>query len=197
MERKNLLRSYGAELVIVSREQGGFLGSIQMAEELAAQHGDIFLPRQFSNETNVEAHASTTGPEIWFQFASEGLEPGAFVVGVGTGGTVMGVSRFLDRQKPTIQVHSVEPPESPTLSTGLKRGRHRIEGISDGFTPSILDLTELGDVIAVPDGDAIRMAQKLAAGLELAVEISSACNFLAALRPKEKLGVDAVKAYGL
>jgi len=193
-ERKNLLRSYGAELVLVSREEGGFLGSIQMAEKFAAQDGDVFLPRQFSNDANAEAHASTTGPEIWFQLASEGLGPDAFVAGVGTGGTVMGVGRFLHRQKQAIHVHPVEPAESPTLSTGSKRGSHRIQGISDEFIPSILNLPELDEIIAVPDGDAIRMAQKLAAGLGLAVGISSGCNFLAALRVKEKLGLDTVIA---
>lgn len=165
-----------------------------MAEEFAAQQRDVFLPRQFSNQANAEAHALTTGPELWFQLAAQGLEPDAFVAGVGTGGTVMGVGRFLHRLKPTVQVYPVEPAESPTLSTGSKRGRHRIQGISDEFIPSILKLTELDKVIAVSDGDAIRMAQKLAACSGLAVGISSGCNFLAALRVKERLGMDAVVA---
>jgi cysteine synthase len=193
-ERRNLLRSYGAELVLVSREQGGFLGSIQMAEELAIQCGDVFLPRQFSNAANVEAHALTTGPEIWFQLASEGLEPDAFVAGVGTGGTVMGVGRFLRSQKATFQAHPVEPAESPTLSRGSKCGQHRIQGISDEFIPVILNLSELHEIVAIPDGDAISMARKLASSLGLGVGISSGCNFLAVLRIKEKLGLDAVVA---
>ncbi len=193
-ERKNLLRGYGADLVSVSREQGGFLGSIAMAEDLAAKNDDVFLPRQFSNAANVEAHASTTGPEIWHQLASVDLMPDAFVAGVGTGGTVMGVGRFLRGQNTAIKVHPVEAAESPTLSTGSKCGRHRIQGISDEFIPRIVNLSELNDIIAISDGDAIRMAQKLAAGLGLAVGISSGCNLLAALRVKERLGLDAVVA---
>src|SRR5208283_4119855 len=93
-ERKDLIRSYGAAVVPVSKEQGGFLGSIQMAEEMAKNREDVFLPRQFSNEANTEAHETTTGPEIRTQLERIGLQPEAFVAGVGTGGTIMGVARF-------------------------------------------------------------------------------------------------------
>lgn len=191
-ERKDLIRSYGAEIVSVSREQGGFLGSIRMAEEFAASRSDVFLPRQFSNSANTEAHQTTTGPEIWAQLESAGLRPDAFVAGVGTGGTVMGVGRYLRAQHGSIKVHPVEPAESPTLSTGRKVGKHRIQGISDEFIPAIVDLSALDEVLAVSDGDSILMAQKLACTLGLAVGISSGCNFLAALMVQEKLGADAV-----
>ncbi|MFI5114773.1 MAG: PLP-dependent cysteine synthase family protein [Terriglobales bacterium] len=191
-ERKDLIRSYGAEIVPVSHEQGGFLGSIQRAEEFAAGRKDVFLPRQFSNQANVEAHEATTGPEIWLQLESAGLRPDAFVAGVGTGGTVMGVARFLLAQNPKIRVHPVEPAESPTFSTGQKVGTHRIQGISDEFIPPIVDLSLLDEVIPVSDGDSIIMAQKMAATLGLAVGISSGCNFLAALLVQEKLGTGAV-----
>lgn len=192
-ERIDLIRSLGAKIVPVSREQGGFLGSIRLAEEYAREHG-AFLPRQFSNEANVEAHEQTTGPELWWQLQECNLAPDAFVAGVGTGGTIMGVGRFLRRARPGVKLHPVEPAESPTLTTGHKVGKHRIQGISDEFVPAILKLAELDPVIAVPDGDAILMAQKLAAQLGLAVGISSGANFLAALLAQERLGPEAVVA---
>jgi|SRR5271165_3893976 len=189
-ERAQLIRSYGAEVVSVSTEQGGFLGCIRMCEEFAASRNDVFLPRQFSNPANVAAHEESTGPEIWSQMSSVGKRPHAFVAGVGTGGTVMGVGKFLRQRDPTIKVHPVEPAESPTLSTGCKAGNHRIQGISDEFIPEIVRLQDLDEVISVSDGDAILMAQKLATSLGLAVGISSGCNFLAALQAQEKLGTD-------
>ena len=148
-ERKDLIRSYGAAIVPVSKEQGGFVGSIRMSEEFASRRGDVFLPRQFSNDANIEAHQTTTGPEIWEQLHSAGLRPDAFVAGVGTGGTVMGAGQFLRSQNPRIKVHPVEPAESPTLSTGHKVGKHRIQGISDEFIPAIVDLSKLDEVISV------------------------------------------------
>ena len=190
-ERRDLIRSFGAEIVSVSPAQGGFLGSIQMAEEFAAGRDDVFLPRQFSNEDNLEAHFRTTGPEIWLQMAASGLRPDAFVAGVGTGGTVMGVGRYLRSKERGIHVYAVEPAESPTLSTGRKVGKHRIQGISDEFVPPILDLALINRVIAVSDRDAILMAQKLASHLGLGVGISSGCNFLAALQVQAQLGTES------
>jgi len=163
-----------------------------LSEELAASRPDVFLPRQFSNAANVEAHQTTTGPEIWCQLRAQGLIPDAFVAGVGTGGTVMGVGRFLRGKNPKIRVHPVEPSESPTLSTGFCVGKHRIQGISDEFIPAIVNLEELSPILAIPDGDSILMAQKLACELGLGVGISSGCNFLAALQAQEELGADAV-----
>ncbi len=191
-ERVHLIRSYGAEVVSVSKDEGGFLGSIRRCEELAASSNGIFLPRQFSNPANTDAHSETTGPEIWAQLLSIGKRPQAFVAGVGTGGTVMGVGKFLRQRDPSIRVHAVEPAESPTLTTGCKVGHHRIQGISDEFIPEIVRLKELDEVLSVPDGDAILMAQKLAFSLGLAVGISSGCNFLAAVKAQEKLGPEAV-----
>lgn len=190
-ERKDLIRSFGAEVRLVSAAEGGFLGSIRLSEEWAARTPDSFLPRQFANEANVEAHATTTGPEIWAQLSSQGLSPQAFVAGVGTGGTVMGLARFLKAQNPAIQVHPVEPSNSPTLHTGHKVGKHRIQGISDEFIPAIVQLDQLDDILSVDDGDAILMAQKLASR-GLGVGISSGANFLAALQAQDRLGRDAV-----
>lgn len=191
-ERINLIRSLGAEIVLVSREGGGFLGSIRRAEELAQATQGAFLPRQFSNEDNVEAHYLTTGPEIWWQLRFRSLFPNAFVAGVGTGGTIMGTGRFLKEKYPSIHIHPLEPASSPTLSTGHKVGKHRIQGISDEFVPPILDLDNLDEIISVEDGDAILMAQKLAEELGMGVGISSGANFLGALMVQENLGRDAV-----
>ncbi len=193
-ERVELIRSLGATIVPVTREQGGFLGSVRMAEEMAAGRDDVFLPSQFANEANVRAHELTTGPEIWWQLRFQNLTPDAFIAGVGTGGTIMGTGRFLRSKAPDIRLHPLEPANSPTLSTGHKVGAHRIQGISDEFIPAIVQLDELDDVIAVDDGDAILMAQELAGQLGLAVGISSGANFLGALKLLNELGKDAVVA---
>ncbi len=191
-ERKDLIRSYGAEVIPVSREEGGFLGSIEMAEALAGSRSEVFCPRQFSNAYNVEAHVLTTGPEISAQLSEGRLTADAFVAGVGTGGTVMGVGRFLKSKHPHVKIHPVEPAESPTLTTGHKVGKHRIQGISDEFIPSIVNFEELDEVISASDGDSILMAQKLASQLGIAVGISSGCNFIAALKVQESLGPNAI-----
>ena len=190
-ERVHLIRSYDAEVVSVSKGDGGFLGSIRLCEEFAAARNDVFLPRQFSNPANTEAHEETTGPEIWSQLLSVGKRPQGFVAGVGTGGTVMGVGKYLRAHDASIHVHPVEPAESPTLTTGCKVGNHRIQGISDEFIPEIVQLKDLNEVIAIPDGDAILMAQKLATTLGLAVGISSGCNFLAAVKAQGKIGPES------
>jgi cysteine synthase A len=190
-ERKNLIRSLGADIRLVSKEEGGFLGSISMAEELAASSEDTFLPRQFSNEDNIDAHNQTTGPELWWQLRYRGLTPKAFVAGVGTGGTAMGVGKFLKKQDSGIKVHPLEPANSPTMSTGYKVGKHRIQGISDEFIPSIVELPKLDDIVSVDDGDAIIMAQKLSFELGIGVGISSGANFLGALKVQESLGKES------
>lgn len=191
-ERIALVRSFGATIRLVSKEEGGFLGSIALAEELARTTPGAFLPRQFANEENSEAHFRTTGPELFAQLTSLGVMPDAFVAGVGTGGTIMGVGRYLRGRHPPVRLHPVEPANSPTLSTGHKVGKHRIQGISDEFIPAIVHLEELDEVLAVDDGDAILMAKKLAADLGLAVGISSGANFLAAVQAQDALGGDAV-----
>lgn len=187
-ERKNLIKSLGAEIRLVSKDEGGFLGSISMAENLAKQNPNAFLPCQFTNNDNVEAHYATTGPELWWQLRYRGLKPDAFVAGVGTGGTVMGVGKFLKEQDENIQIHPLEPANSPTMSTGCKVGKHRIQGISDEFIPSIVDLNKLDKIVSVDDGDAIIMAQKLSQTLGLAVGISSGANFLGALKIQNEKG---------
>lgn len=191
-ERVNLLRSFGADIRPVSQEEGGFMGGIERAEELAEGTPGAFLPRQFANEDNCEAHESTTGPEIHWQLGSHGLRPDAFVAGVGTGGTVMGVGRYLREHHPDVTIHPLEPSNSPTLTTGHRVGKHRIQGISDEFIPPIVDLAELDEIVGVDDGDAILMAQKLAREVGLGVGISSGANFLGAVLLQERLGPGAV-----
>ncbi len=191
-ERINLIRSLGAEIILISHEEGGFLGSIRRAEELAEVTEGAFLPRQFSNEDNCAAHYKTTGPEIWWQLKFNSLHPKAFIAGVGTGGTIMGAGRFLKEKDSSIQIRPLEPANSPTISTGYKVGKHRIQGISDEFIPPILDVKYLDEIVSVDDGDAIIMAQKLASELGMGVGISSGANFLGALMVQEELGIDEV-----
>jgi cysteine synthase len=189
-ERMAIIASFGAEIVPVSAAQGGFLGSIRLSEELAAKDPHVFLPCQFANPANVEAHMRTTGPEIVSQLAQAGLAPDAFVAGVGTGGTVMGVGAFLKARNAATRVHPLEPAESPTMSTGHKVGRHRIQGISDEFIPAIVKLDQLDAIVSAHDGDAILMAQKLA-HRGLALGISSGANFIGALKVQNELGASA------
>jgi cysteine synthase A len=188
-ERVLLIQSLGAEIVPVSAGEGGFLGSIERADRFARESArPVFLPHQFSNQAGVRAHAQGTGPELLEQMRRAGVEPQAFVAGVGTGGTVMGVGAYLRSQLPEVRVRALEPADSPTLRTGRKHGTHRIQGISDEFVPPILRLEELDGIVDVRDGDAILAAQRLAAELGLGVGISSGANLLGALLAGRALG---------
>ena len=192
-ERINLIKSFGANIRLVSPEEGGFLGSIAMAENEKKKNPDgIFLPRQFDNNKNCEAHATTTGPEIVEQMIQLGVLPDAFVAGVGTGGTIMGVGSFLKNIYNNIKIYPLEPENSPTMTTGYKVEKHRIQGISDEFIPSIVKLEQLDDIIQVDDGDSIIMAQQLASNLGLGVGVSSGGNFLGAIKAQNMLGDNAV-----
>jgi cysteine synthase A len=190
-ERYDLIKSYGAEVQLVSKEQGGFTGSIKIAESMSHYDG-VFLPRQFENQFNVEAHYETTGREIGYQLLLKNIKPTAFVAGVGTGGTVMGVGKYLRMLFPEMLVHPLEPAESPTLTTGYKVGSHRIQGISDEFIPAIVKLDTMDKVIQVNDGDAILMAQKLAKDLQLGVGISSGGNLLGAIKVQQGLKTNSI-----
>jgi cysteine synthase len=191
-ERRELIMSFGATVVPVSSEEGGFLGCIRRAEEMAAKDARVFLPSQFSNVANPESHDMTTGPEILDQLALSGRTPDAFVAGVGTGGTVMGVGRSLRARHPAVRIHPVEPAESPTLSTGRRNGKHRIQGISDEFIPPVVRLADLDAIVPVHDGDAILMAQMLAHELGLGVGISSGANMVAALAVQDDFIDDTI-----
>ena len=160
----------------------------------AREHEHVFLPRQFENPENVEAHRLSTGPEIAKQLELFGVRPDVFVAGVGTGGSVMGIGRYLRSRWNDVHVHPLEPANSPTLKTGSCVGVHRIQGISDEFIPKIVDLQEIDDIVDVWDGDAILMAQKLCRNLGLAVGISSGANLLGAIKLQQGLDRDAVVA---
>lgn len=187
-ERISMMESFGATVRLVSKEEGGFLGSIKMAEDLGKNDANVFLPYQFSNEDNVEAHILTTGKEIIDQLADLSLVADGAVAGVGTGGTAMGLCRSLKSANPEAKVYALEPTNSPTLSTGYKVGAHRIYGISDEFIPEICKLDELDGVVGVDDGDSICMARMLSETLGLSVGISSGANFLGSVLTQNELG---------
>jgi cysteine synthase len=191
-ERIDIIRSLGAEVILISKEQGGFLGSIQLSQKMAQEDNAVFLPKQFENLYNSEAHEKTTGKEIWMQLQSVEKTPDAFVAGVGTGGTVMGVGSYLKKRNPGVKIHPLEPSESPTLSTGYKIGSHRIQGISDEFIPSIVKLNQLDPIVKVSDGDSILVAQKLSKQLGLAVGISSGANIIGAIQLQNEMGPKSV-----
>ncbi len=192
-ERINLIKSFGANIRLVTPEEGGFTGSIQMTRDEKAKDPDgVFLPCQFESCDNTDAHYTGTGQEILDQLAAVGKVPDAFIAGVGTGGTVMGVGKKLKEANPNVKVYPLEPESSPTLSTGYKVGKHRIQGISDEFIPEIVKLDELDEVVCVEDGDSIVLAQMLARELGLGVGISSGGNFIGAVKVQNMLGDDAV-----
>ncbi|MFT7680557.1 MAG: cysteine synthase A, partial [Planctomycetota bacterium] len=193
-ERLQLIRGLGATIVSVSREQGGFLGSIRMANSYALEKADAVRLDQFSDVAGIRAHREGTGAELVQQLRDAGLRPTAFVAGVGTGGTVMGVGAALREGFGDVDVHPLEPANSPTLRTGSKVGEHRIQGISDEFVPELLELDSLDRIVDVDDGDAIRMAQRLSAELGMGLGISSGANLLGALRVGVEAGPGSVVA---
>ncbi len=175
MERRNLMAAYGAELVLTEGALG-MKGAIAKAEELAAATPNSFIPAQFENPANPAAHFATTGPEIW-EDANGHVD--VFVAGVGTGGTISGVGRYLRQQNPAVRIVTVEPASSPVLSEG-RAGAHRIQGIGAGFVPATLDVAVYDEVIAVSDEDAFAAGRALAARDGLLVGISSGAAVAAA-----------------
>ncbi|WP_294154175.1 PLP-dependent cysteine synthase family protein [uncultured Clostridium sp.] len=184
-ERKNILKSFNAYLHLVSKNDGGFKRCISLTRELAASDRTAFLPEQFSNPDNCYAHYYSTAPEIYTSLINKGIIPSAFIAGVGTGGTVMGIGKYLREKIPDIKIHPLEPSNSKTLSTGKSQNSHRIQGISDEFVPPILDINKLNEVIGVDDGDSIIMSQMFSRKLGLGIGISSGANFLGAVKVLE------------
>ncbi|PFA63663.1 cysteine synthase A [Bacillus sp. AFS015802] len=182
MERRNLLRAYGAELVLTPGAEG-MGGAIRKAEELANEKG-YFMPQQFKNEANPKVHRETTGPEIVEQM---GDQLDAFIAGIGTGGTITGVGEVLKKHYPSVELYAVEPSDSPVLSGG-KPGPHKIQGIGAGFIPDILD-TELYDhIIQVGKDSAFEYARRAAKEEGILGGISSGAAIYAALEVAKKLG---------
>ena len=174
-ERQLLMKAYGAEVVLTPGVEG-MSGAIQMAKQLAADLPSSFIPDQFCNHANADAHFATTGPEIWTD--TEG-KIDAFVCGVGTGGTITGVGRFLKAKNPNIRVIAVEPASSAVLS-GKSAGKHGIQGIGAGFVPEVLDISVIDEVVQVSDDDAITAARELAQKNGLLAGISSGAALYAA-----------------
>ena len=185
VERRNLMKAYGAELVLTDGALG-MKGAIARAEELAAEIPNSFIVGQFTNPANPAVHEATTGPEIW---EATGGDVDIFVAGVGTGGTVSGAGAYLKRMNPDVQVVAVEPAASPVLSEG-RAGAHKIQGIGAGFVPDTLDTAVYDEVIAVADEDAFAVGRELAAKEGLLVGISSGAAVAAApplaRRPENK-----------
>ena len=194
-ERINLIESFGATIRLVSKAEGGFTGSIALADRMGETEG-AFLPHQFSNPENCAAHYATTGKEILAQLAAFGKRPQGFVAGVGTGGTLMGVKDILQETYPDCLAFPLDPASSPTMATcGKVVGPHRIFGIGDEFVPAIIKLDQLDNILLIDDCDAINMSRKLARVLGLGVGISSGANFLGVLKAQDLLGnKDAVVA---
>jgi cysteine synthase A len=176
VEHRNLLKAYGAELILTSGG-GGVREAIARAEDLAARTPNSFIPGQFVNPANPAAHFTTTGPEIWRQ---TGGRTDIFIAGVGTGGTITGTGEFLKSQNPGIKVIAVEPDGSPFLSLG-KSGFHKIQGIGAGFVPAVLNTRIYDEVIRVKDGDAFSMGKEIARTEGILAGISSGAAVWAAI----------------
>ena len=177
VERRNLLKAYGAELVLTEGAKG-MKGAIDKAQELAENIPDSFIPSQFTNAANPAAHRASTGPEIW---ADTDGKVDIFVAGAGTGGTISGVGEYLKSKNPKIKVVAVEPAGSPVLSKGTP-GPHKIQGIGAGFVPETLNTEIYDEIIAVADEDAFATGRTLARKEGLLVGISSGAAVYAAAK---------------
>ncbi|MCR5438435.1 MAG: cysteine synthase A [Selenomonas sp.] len=177
VERRNLLKAYGAQIVLTDGSKG-MKGAIDKAEELAKTTPHAFIPAQFTNQANPAAHEATTGPEIWND--ADG-KVDAFVAGVGTGGTLTGVARYLKKQKQDVHIVAVEPATSPVLSKG-QAGPHKIQGIGAGFVPDTLDTTVYDEVIAIANEDSFQYGRQFSHSEGILVGISSGAALAAAVQ---------------
>jgi len=186
IERRNLLRAYGAELVLTPGSEG-MNGAVKKAEEIVASNPDYFMPQQFKNPDNVKIHRETTGPEIVEAIDSLDGKLDAFVAGVGTGGTISGAGEVLRKRWPNIKIYAVEPAASPLLSGG-KPGPHKIQGIGANFIPDILNREIYDGVITVENEEAFETARTVARKEGILCGISSGAAIHAAIRVAKELG---------
>lgn len=181
-ERVNLMRMYNAEVILISKEEGGFKKAIQLAKEYAEKN-DAFLGNQFENEHNVLAHYETTGAEI---VGKLGNQIGGFVSGIGTGGTLIGTAKRIKEANSEAKIYALEPDKMPLLSQNKIIDSHKIEGIGDDFIPKIVQREMIDKVLLINDDDAINMSRKIALELGLGVGISSGANMIASVVAKEE-----------
>ena len=182
-ERVELMKSYGANITLISRQDGGFLKCVEEAKKLANEKNG-FLSNQFANKDNFQAHYETTGKEILEQISEK---IGGFVSGVGTGGTLMGTTKKLKEKFKNVKVVAIEPDKMPIISQGKMLGQHKIEGIGDDFVPDLIDKNKIDDIILINDNDAINMSRKLSRDLGLGVGISSGANLIGSILLTEKI----------
>ncbi len=184
LERRNLIASYGANLILTG--EGGMQAALDKAKELVAR-GNYFMPNQFENKYNALAHEETTGPEIYRDLK----DISGFVAGIGTGGTVTGIGRYLKSQNKDVKVWGLEPEESPLITKG-EAGSHKIQGIGANFIPGVLDQKVLDKTITVKSDEAIEMARRLSREEGLSVGISAGANVLGALKMQKEIGGNIV-----
>ena len=190
-ERVNLMEAYGANVILISKEEGGFIKCVEEAKEKANEING-FLSNQFANKDNFLAHYETTANEILNQLPEQVY---AFVSGVGTGGTLMGVGKRLKEEFKDFEIVALEPDKMPILSKGKIISNHKIEGIGDEFVPDLVDKNVIDDIILVNDYDAINMSKKLACELGLGVGISSGANLLACVLWQNKINKPIVTVF--
>lgn len=176
MERRNLIEMYGAHVHLVSKEEGGFKKALELAEEFANETG-AYRPLQFDNPLNTQAQYTTTGQEI----IDAVPEINAFVSGIGTGGTLMGIGKRLKDNNPDSKIFALEPSTLSILKMGMEEGSHLIEGIGDDFIPGIIEQDLIDDIVLIHDCDAINMSKRIAKEFGLGIGISSGANFLASV----------------
>ena len=181
VERRNLLKAYGAEIVLTEGAKG-MKGAIEKAEQLAKEIPAAFIPSQFTNPENPAIHEATTGPEIWND--TDG-KVDVFIAGVGTGGTLTGVGRFLKKQNPAVKVIAVEPATSPVLSQG-KAGAHKIQGIGAGFVPETLDTKIYDEVVAISNDDAFKFGREFSRAEGILIGISAGAALAAAYQLSQR-----------
>ena len=190
-ERILLMKSFGANVILVSESEGGFIECVKRAKELANEKNG-FLVNQFSNRDNFLAHYKTTGYEIVNQLPKD---VGAFISGVGTGGTLMGIGTKLKEENDNLKIIAIEPDKMPIISKGIKISNHKIQGIGDDFVPDLLDKEKIDDIILINDEDAINMSRKLAKELGIGVGISSGANFLGSVLVEQKINKEVVTVF--